>query len=331
MVDLSSETALISAAVFGQADCVRLLLRDTCCEACFPFTALFKACQSTSAGVDVVRLLLPSEFDATVARLPCPVEDCCSSAEKRAAVSQFRRLRPLATGTVPFSSPRVPSPDELEDLVRLAAQLGSDDTAGLAAALAVADATLAAEHLQTLCCSALLAAVEQSALAATTLLAPLVAATASVAAVGPSSSRPGFLQSPLQLAGAIGWTAGIDALIPHFRTELETLAATGVTPDDLSQSAACRRLLAAAWPIANAAAHCECQPTSSAELRSLPASSEPEVLRPCAVCCDREQTVAMSPCGHVVCVDCAGLLVARSELCPICRSEIETTLQLYWV
>lgn len=46
----------------------------------------------------------------------------------------------------------------------------------------------------------------------------------------------------------------------------------------------------------------------------------------CPVCLDRHVSVALGPCGHLVCLSCQNL-----PRCPICRVAIEKKLRLYYV
>ena len=43
----------------------------------------------------------------------------------------------------------------------------------------------------------------------------------------------------------------------------------------------------------------------------------------CVVCMERERTVFLQPCGHVIlCSRCCDEVLAKSSLCPICRTQV---------
>ena len=45
----------------------------------------------------------------------------------------------------------------------------------------------------------------------------------------------------------------------------------------------------------------------------------------CAVCMDKEKDVALDPCGHRVCAECAPSL----NECPMCKQNIDRRMRLY--
>ena len=56
-------------------------------------------------------------------------------------------------------------------------------------------------------------------------------------------------------------------------------------------------------------------------------SESPERSKECKICMDKDLSVALRPCGHiVVCEDCVGKL---SRKCPTCRETIIGTLKIY--
>ena len=53
----------------------------------------------------------------------------------------------------------------------------------------------------------------------------------------------------------------------------------------------------------------------------------------CVICCDRESSHALVPCGHrCVCEGCSSTLLRLEEssrMCPICRTRCESALRVY--
>lgn len=51
----------------------------------------------------------------------------------------------------------------------------------------------------------------------------------------------------------------------------------------------------------------------------------------CAMCMDHTNTnAAISPCGHVYCLDCISEVQNRGGDCPTCRRRIESVLRIYF-
>ena len=49
----------------------------------------------------------------------------------------------------------------------------------------------------------------------------------------------------------------------------------------------------------------------------------------CQICCSRPKTHAVIPCGHVICVSCAGRAESRRR-CFTCRSEITRIQRVFF-
>ena len=50
----------------------------------------------------------------------------------------------------------------------------------------------------------------------------------------------------------------------------------------------------------------------------------------CVVCSDGARTQAMVPCGHFCCCDaCAAKVMAKANVCPMCRAEVQTTIKVF--
>ena len=53
--------------------------------------------------------------------------------------------------------------------------------------------------------------------------------------------------------------------------------------------------------------------------------------RLCVVCTDEDASVACVPCGHVcACEACSGGLAAHDRRCPVCRSNVERMMRVYF-
>ena len=54
----------------------------------------------------------------------------------------------------------------------------------------------------------------------------------------------------------------------------------------------------------------------------------------CVICCEKEKSAVMSPCGHMLsCIDCATKLLKSkffgNPTCPVCRKEIKEVIRFY--
>jgi len=68
------------------------------------------------------------------------------------------------------------------------------------------------------------------------------------------------------------------------------------------------------------------------ELASAPAAPPPPppAESECAVCMENRRNCVLRPCGHLcTCAPCGRTLVARRDLCPICRAVIVDVVEFY--
>lgn len=72
----------------------------------------------------------------------------------------------------------------------------------------------------------------------------------------------------------------------------------------------------------------EGQPTSGAGVAGT-AEDAPNASRECVICMTEPRDTTVLPCRHMcMCSDCAKLLRVQSNKCPICRTDIESLLQI---
>ncbi|GAQ83200.1 hypothetical protein KFL_001390170 [Klebsormidium nitens] len=49
----------------------------------------------------------------------------------------------------------------------------------------------------------------------------------------------------------------------------------------------------------------------------------------CCICFENPKNAALSPCGHLLCVECAGVMHKTRKTCPVCSKKIESVLKLF--
>ena len=68
--------------------------------------------------------------------------------------------------------------------------------------------------------------------------------------------------------------------------------------------------------------------TAEATRRAIAAAEKESTL--CVVCLAQEKTHIFLPCGHrCTCEHCAGQVIRRTKLCPICRSQTQSIVKVF--
>ena len=49
----------------------------------------------------------------------------------------------------------------------------------------------------------------------------------------------------------------------------------------------------------------------------------------CPVCLEHKECVALSPCGHLICIECSASIIDAKQACPTCRAKVASAHSVF--